>query len=147
MRCRYSGPLSFFSSPGLLMKEISAKIEGIFAPISTTNGAFLTPRSRIPALFADSPLCSDCWTSDANSLDSSIFSLSAIFLTRSCSSWMSLSDAAFSRAATSNASGEEVSFKRNEGVITAREHDIRAKTSFQKFTEAPAHIEHQVLFQ
>src|SRR5204863_46130 len=38
IRCLYSGPRSRFSSPGLLMNEISARIDGMFAPIRTTNG-------------------------------------------------------------------------------------------------------------
>src|SRR5881628_3559325 len=45
--CRYSAVRSRRSSPGLLTNEISARIDGILAPISTMNGAFFTPRSRI----------------------------------------------------------------------------------------------------
>ena len=44
---------------------------------------FFYPRSRIPGLFAARPLCSACCTLEANSRDSSIFSFSAIFFTRS----------------------------------------------------------------
>src|SRR5882757_7612668 len=79
MRWRYSLVARRHSSVGLLTKEISARIEGILAPISTMNGAFFTPRSRIAGLLMARPLCSDCCTSEANSRDSSIFSLSAIF--------------------------------------------------------------------
>ena len=93
---------------GLERKEISARIEGMLAPISTMNGAFLTPRLRVPL---PALAYSDCCTSAANSRDSSIFSLSAIFFTRSCSSWIDFSETAFSRAATSSASGDEVKFR------------------------------------
>ena len=86
-------------------------MEGILAPISTINGAFLTPRSRIAGLFMAKPLCSERCTSPANSRDSSIFSFSAIFFTRSCNSWIDLSEAAFSRAATSRASALVVKFR------------------------------------
>ena len=86
MRCRYSLVFRRCSSEGFETKEISARIEGIFAPIKTMNGAFFTPRLRIDGLLVASPLCSEACMSAANSRDSSIFSLSAIFFTRSCSS-------------------------------------------------------------
>src|SRR2546425_13280335 len=83
MRWRYCEVCSLRASPGLLTKDISANMEGMLAPMSTTKGAFLTPRSRIPGLLVASPVCRECCTSPANSRDSSIFSLSAIFFTRS----------------------------------------------------------------
>src|ERR1022692_2283280 len=86
MRWRYSLVARRCSSVGLLTNEISARIEGMLAPISTMNGAFFTPRSRMAGLLTARPLCNDCCTSPANSRDSSILSLSAIFFTRSCSS-------------------------------------------------------------
>src|SRR5437899_7892573 len=114
---RFSNPLTVLCRaqalfiPWIATKETSARIDGIFAPINTTKGAFFTPRLRRPGFLDASPLCKDRCTSEANSRDSSTFSFSAIFFTRSCNSWIDLSEAAFSRAATSRASGEEVKFR------------------------------------
>src|SRR5579862_937269 len=83
MRWRYSEVSSLRSSVGLLTNEISARIDGMLAPIRTIKCAFFTPRSRTPELLKASPLCSACCTLLANSCDSAIFSFSAIFFTRS----------------------------------------------------------------
>src|SRR5207247_2791911 len=75
---RYSGVFKRRSSPGLLMKEISARMDGILAPMSTMNGAFLTPRSRTELPRADRPEFSDFSTSPANALDLAMFHFNAI---------------------------------------------------------------------
>ena len=41
-------PYADLASAGLLTNDISARMDGILAPISTMNGAFLTPRLRRP---------------------------------------------------------------------------------------------------
>ncbi len=53
---RYSGVSSLAASVGLETNEISARMLGMLAPISTTNGAFLTPRSRRVECLLASPL-------------------------------------------------------------------------------------------
>src|SRR6185312_5329539 len=71
-RSRYSGVCNCSASSGFETNEISARIDGIFAPINTTNGAFFTPRSFNPSFPFSNPLYREPSTSLANSLLSSI---------------------------------------------------------------------------
>jgi len=79
--------------------------------MSTMNGAFLTPRSRIPGFLAARPLCSARCTFEANSRDSLDFFFQRDLLHQVLEFIDRLSEAAFSRAATSRASAEEVKFR------------------------------------
>ena len=91
---------------GLSAKNPGLRDRGVRkAPFIVLIGA------HMPSILAEIPLCRADSTSVANSCDSSIFSLRAIFLTRSCNSWMDFSETAFSRAATSSASGDEVKLR------------------------------------
>ena len=96
----------------LVTNEISASTLGIPAPISTTNGACLTPRSRSSSLLGLSFLTIAFWTISAKSRDSSILLFSVIARTISGRLCIDLPDAEFSRAATAAASGFEAKLRK-----------------------------------
>src|SRR5207249_5911007 len=100
MRWRYADDFSSFASCAFVTNEISVSTLGIAAPISTTNGACLTPRSFVVLFAARSFSIIERWTAVAKSRDSSSLLLSAMALTKSGSAAIDWPDAAFSRAAT-----------------------------------------------
>src|SRR5581483_2396338 len=100
---RYDPLLRSFASCGFVTNEISASTLGIEAPISTTNGACLTPRFLTLLFAGASRATSACWTRLANCRDSSSLLFSAIAFTRSGSAPIAWPEAAFSRAATAAA--------------------------------------------
>jgi hypothetical protein len=94
------------------MNETSARTLGISAPMSTTNGAFLTPRFMSVVLLRRSRVTSASCTIPARSRDSSILLFSVMALTMSGRVCISPACDEFSRAATASASADPAKLRK-----------------------------------